>query len=69
MKLPSELSSVHPIFYVSMLKKYISDLESIVPIEDLVVKDNHSYEEVPVQIPNRQVKKLRNKEVISIKVL
>ena len=68
-KLPSELSSVHPIFHVSMLKKCIGDPESILPIEGLAVKDNLSYEEVSVQILDRQVKKLRNKEVVFVKVL
>ena len=38
LKLPSELSSVHPVFHVSMLKKCIGDLESIIPIEGLGVK-------------------------------
>ena len=38
-------------------------------IEGLGVKDNLSYEEVLVQILDRQVKKLRNKEVVSVKVI
>ena len=33
------------------------------------VKDNLSYEEVPIQILGSQVKNLRNKEVASLKVL
>ena len=61
--------SVHLVFYVSMLKKCIGDPESIFPIEGLGVKDNLSYEEVLVQVLDRQVKKLRNKEVVSVKVL
>ena len=69
LKLPSELASAHPVFHVSMLKKCIDDPEPILPIKGLGVKDNPSYEEVPVQIFDRQVKKLRNKEVVSIKVL
>ena len=69
LKLPSELASVHLVFHVSMLKKCIGDLESILPIEGLGVKDNLSYDEVPVQNLDRQVKKLRNKEVVSVKVL
>ena len=63
------MASVHPIFYVSVLKKCIDNPESILLIEGLDVKDNLSYEEVPVQILDRQVKKLRNKEVVSVKVL
>ena len=46
LKLPSELASVHSVFDVSMLKKCISDPESI-PIEGVGVKANLSYEEVP----------------------
>ena len=69
LKLPSELASVHPVFHVSMLKKCIGDLVSILPIEGLGVDDNLFYEEVSVEILDRQVKKLRNKKVASIKVL
>ncbi|XP_069148104.1 uncharacterized protein [Solanum lycopersicum] len=69
LKLPSELASVHPAFHVSMLKKCIGDPESILPIEGLGVKDNLYYEEVLVQILYKKVKKFRNKEVVSVKVL
>ena len=48
LKLPSELSSVHPIFYVSTLKKCISDPQSILRMKCLDFKDNLSNEEVPV---------------------
>ena len=61
LKLPSELALVDPIFHISMLKKCIGGPESILPIEGLGVKDNLSYEEVLIQIIDRQVKKLRNK--------
>ena len=68
LKLPSEMALVHPVFHVSILKKCIGDPESILPIEGLGVKDNMSYEDVLVQILNRQVKKF-NKEVASVKVV
>ena len=32
-------------------------------------KDNLSNEEVPIQLLDRRVKKFRNKEVVSVKVL
>ena len=69
LKLPSVLTTIHRVFHVFVLKKCIGDLESILPIEGLGVKNNLSYEEVPVQILDRQVKKLRNKEVVSVNVL
>ncbi|WMV54797.1 hypothetical protein MTR67_048182 [Solanum verrucosum] len=52
-----------------MLKKRVGDPTSIVPLEGLGVKKNLSYEEVSIEILDRQVKKLRNKEVASVKVL
>ena len=42
---------------------------SILHIEGLGVNDNLFYEEVSVEIIDRQVKKLRNKVVASTKVL
>ena len=68
-KLPNELSSVHPVFHVSMLKKCIGYPEFILPIEGLCVNKNLSYEEVSIEIFHRQVQRLRNKEVASVKVL
>ena len=67
LKLHDELTSLHPIFHVSVLKKCIRDPESVLPIEGLGVKDSLSYEEVMVQILDRQVKKMRNKEVVLLK--
>ena len=61
LKLTSELSSVHPIFQVSILKKCIGDPESILIIEGLGVEENRSYEEFAYEILDRQVKRLRNK--------
>ena len=63
LKLPRELTSAHPVFYVSMLKKWLGDPVCILPIERLEVNENLSYEEFPIEILDRQVIKLRNKEV------
>ena len=69
LRLPSELAFVHLVFHVSMLKKCIGDTEFIRPIGGIDMDENLCYEEVPVEIHNRQVMKLKNKEVASIKVL
>ncbi|XP_055824483.1 uncharacterized protein LOC129893016 [Solanum dulcamara] len=50
-------------------KKYIGDPTSIVPLEGVGVKEILSYEEVLVENLDRQVQKLRNKEVACIQVL
>ncbi|XP_069148006.1 uncharacterized protein [Solanum lycopersicum] len=69
LEFPAELGVVHPIFHISLLKKCVGDVASIVPLESVAVKDSFSYEDVPVEIFERQVRKLRNKEVTLVKVL
>ncbi|WMV09639.1 hypothetical protein MTR67_003024 [Solanum verrucosum] len=48
-----------------MLKKCMRDPSLIIPTEDIGIKDSLSYEE----ILDHQVRKLRTKEVVSVKVL
>ncbi|XP_070008718.1 uncharacterized protein [Nicotiana sylvestris] len=50
-------------------RKVVGDLSTIVPVETIEVNEELSYEEVPVAILDRQVQKLRNKEIASVKVL
>ncbi|XP_019250876.1 PREDICTED: uncharacterized protein LOC109229776 [Nicotiana attenuata] len=69
LELPSEMSLVHPVFHVSMLKKVVGDSSAIVPVETIEVNEELSYGEIPVAILDRQVRKLRNKEISSVKVL
>ncbi|WMV19000.1 hypothetical protein MTR67_012385 [Solanum verrucosum] len=69
LELPVELAAVHPVFHISLLKKCVGDPASIVPLENVAVKDSLNYEEVSCEILDRQVRRLRNKEVASVKVL
>ena len=55
LEIPAELAVVHPVFHISLLKKCVGDPASIVPLESVEVKDNFSYEDVPVEILDRQV--------------
>ncbi|WMV30386.1 hypothetical protein MTR67_023771 [Solanum verrucosum] len=52
-----------------MLKKCMGDPSLIIPTEDIGIKDSLSYEDIPIQILDRKVRKLRTKEIASVKVL
>ena len=66
LELPAKLAVVHPVFHISILKKCVGDPASIVSLESVAVKDSLSYEDVPVEILDRHVRSLGNKEVSSI---
>ncbi|KAL0537052.1 hypothetical protein IC582_026020 [Cucumis melo] len=67
--LPPSLSTVHDVFHVSMLKKYVPDPSHVVDYEPLEIDENLSYVEQPVEVLAREVKTLRNKEIPLVKVL
>ncbi|KAF3625436.1 hypothetical protein FXO38_27364 [Capsicum annuum] len=48
LKLPSDLASVHFVFHIPLLKKFIGDPAVIVPLEKLNIWNNLSFKEVPV---------------------
>ncbi|WMV29121.1 hypothetical protein MTR67_022506 [Solanum verrucosum] len=63
LELAADLAAMHPVFHISLLKKCVGDPTSVVPLESVAVKDSLSYEDIPVEILDRQVRRLRNKEV------
>ncbi|XP_059301788.1 uncharacterized protein LOC132053691 [Lycium ferocissimum] len=66
--LPHGLSSVYLVFHVSMLKEYISDGSHVIRWDLVMLDQNLSYEEEPIAILDRQIRKLRSKEIASVKV-
>lgn len=69
LELTIELTLVHLVFYVSFLRKCIIYPSLVVPLKSIGVKNNMSYEEASTKILDRQVRKLRNKEISSVNVL
>ncbi|KAL5560733.1 hypothetical protein UlMin_036944 [Ulmus minor] len=67
--LPPELSSVHNVFHISTLKKYVSNPSHVLEHEPIQVNEDLTYEEKPVQILDRKDKTLRNKVIPLVKVL
>ncbi|KAL5574029.1 hypothetical protein UlMin_023626 [Ulmus minor] len=67
--LPPNLASVHNVFHVSMLKKYVSDKSHVLEQEPIEIHEDLSFEEKPVQILDYKIKTLRNKDIPLVKVL
>ncbi|GAU51606.1 hypothetical protein TSUD_414380 [Trifolium subterraneum] len=67
--LPITLSNLHDVFHVSQLRKYVSDPSHVIESDDIQVNDNLTIETIPLRIEGREVKKLRNKEIASVKVI
>ncbi|XP_048326713.1 uncharacterized protein LOC125421550 [Ziziphus jujuba] len=67
--LPKELSQVHDVFHISTLCKYILDPSHVLETPEFELRDELSYEEQPVQIMNREEKRLRNKTIPLVKIL
>ncbi|KAL0556312.1 hypothetical protein IC582_004825 [Cucumis melo] len=67
--LPPSLSTVHDVFNVSMLRKYVPDPSHVVDYEPLEIDENLSYTEQLVKVLAREVKTLRNKEIPLVKIL
>ena len=66
--LPPELAKLHNVFHVSMLRKYRSDESHILPVQEIQVQEDLSYDEEPKAILDREVKQLWNKQVPLVKV-
>ena len=67
--LPEELSRVHNVFHISMLRKYIPDPSHTLEALEIELRDELSYEEQPVQILGREEKELLNKTISLVKAL
>ncbi|GJW97979.1 putative reverse transcriptase domain-containing protein [Tanacetum coccineum] len=68
LKLPQELSRVHNTFHVSNLKKYYFYEPLAVPLEGLHIDDKLQFVEEPVEIIEREVKRLKRSRIPLVKV-
>ncbi|GJT24365.1 putative reverse transcriptase domain-containing protein [Tanacetum coccineum] len=68
LELSQELSRVHNTFHVSNLKKCYSDEPLAVPLEGLHVDDKLRFVEEPVEIMDREIKRLKQSRILIFKV-
>ena len=67
--LPPNMSQVHPVFHISMLRKYISDPSHVLQPQSVELNEDLTIEEEPVAIVDYQVRQLRSKVIPMVKVI
>ncbi|GKB98506.1 putative reverse transcriptase domain-containing protein [Tanacetum coccineum] len=67
LELLEELKSVHNTFYVSNLKKCLSDESLVVPMKEPQLDDKLNFVEEPVEFMDREIKQLRQSHIPIIK--
>ncbi|GJT28579.1 putative reverse transcriptase domain-containing protein [Tanacetum coccineum] len=68
LELPQELSRVHHTFHVSNLKKCYADEPLVMPLEGIHVDDKLQFVEEPVEIMEREIKRLKRSRIPLVKV-
>ena len=69
LRLPPELAIIHDVFHVSTLRKYITDPSHVLRDQPVELKEDLTYEEIPVKIVDRKDQVLRKKVIPLVKVL
>nr|GEZ47544.1 putative reverse transcriptase domain-containing protein [Tanacetum cinerariifolium] len=67
LELPQELSRVHHTFNVSNLKKYYFDEPLVMPLEGVHINDTLQFVEEPVEIMEREIKRLKRSQIPLVK--
>jgi hypothetical protein len=68
LELPKSLAGVHDVFHVSQLKKCLRIPKQQIPLEELTVKEDLTYEEYPVRILEMAKRVTRSKVIKMCKV-
>ena len=67
--LPPELAKLHDVFQVSMLRRYRLNESHVLPVQEVQVQPDLSYNEESKAILAREVKELQDKQAPLVKVL
>ncbi|GJS43132.1 putative reverse transcriptase domain-containing protein [Tanacetum coccineum] len=68
LELPEQLSRVHSTFHVSNLKKCFIDEPLAIPLDEIQIDDKLHFIEEPVEIMDREVKRLKQSRIPIVKV-
>ncbi|GKA27350.1 putative reverse transcriptase domain-containing protein [Tanacetum coccineum] len=68
LELPKELKGIHSTFYVSNLKKCLAEGDVVVSIDEIQLDDKLHMTEEPVEVVDREVKRLKQSRILIVKV-
>ncbi|GJU70029.1 putative reverse transcriptase domain-containing protein [Tanacetum coccineum] len=68
LELPKELKGIYSTFHVSNLKKCLAEGDVVVPMEEIQLDDKLHMIEEPVEIVDREVKRLKQSRISIVKV-
>ncbi|GJQ96863.1 putative reverse transcriptase domain-containing protein [Tanacetum coccineum] len=68
LELPEKLHRIHNTFHVSNLKRCLADENLIIPFEEIQLDDKLHFIEEPVEIMDREVKRLKQSRIPIVKV-
>nr|GEV29747.1 putative reverse transcriptase domain-containing protein [Tanacetum cinerariifolium] len=68
LELPEQLSRVHSTFHVSKLKKCMADEPLAISLDEIQVDDKLNFIEELVEIMDREVKRLKQRRILIVKV-
>ncbi|GMI64566.1 hypothetical protein HRI_000125900 [Hibiscus trionum] len=69
LRLPQELEKIHNVFHVSLLRRYRLDPSHVMPVEEVELNPDLTYDEEPVEILDSDSKVLRSMTIELVKVL
>nr|GEU62691.1 putative reverse transcriptase domain-containing protein [Tanacetum cinerariifolium] len=68
LELPEQLSRAHSTFHVSNIKKCLSDEPHGIPLDKIHIDDKLNFIEEPVEIIDREVKRLKKSRILIVKI-
>nr|GFC26152.1 reverse transcriptase domain-containing protein [Tanacetum cinerariifolium] len=67
LKLPEQLSRVHSTFHMFNMKKFLSDEPLAISLDEVHIDDKLCFVEEPVEVVDREVKRLKQSHIPIIK--
>ncbi|XP_071708974.1 uncharacterized protein [Rutidosis leptorrhynchoides] len=68
LKLPQELNTVYDTFHAFNLKKCLAEGDEVIPLDEIRIDDQLHFVEEPVNVMEREVKKLKQSKISIVRV-